>query len=189
LSLSCFRKLSDAWFGVVLDDKRRVISCGFSLKGKEDVSKLVLSTVPRFEEVSESGNDDFALSVLRSLSLIFQGKDPEVVPAIAFENLPPFTRESLMVTAKIPRGYVSTYGAVAAAAGSPRAARAVGNAEARNPFAPLVPCHRVVSSTLELGGYGGGLPVKKAFLVREGVIFEGQKVSQRCLWTPKRESS
>lgn len=183
MAVSCFRKLDEAWFGVILDDKKRVLSCGFSLKGREDVSRQVLNAVQGFPEVYESEDDDYALAVLRSLSLIFQGKEPDVLPTIAFEYLPAFTREALMVTAKIPRSYVSTYGAVAAAAGRPRAARAVGNAEARNPFAPLVPCHRVVSSTLELGGYGGGLPVKKAFLAREGVLFKGEKVSQRSLWT------
>jgi O-6-methylguanine DNA methyltransferase len=189
LTVSRFEKLNDVWFGVVLDDDQRVVSCGFSVEGKEDVSKQVLRAVPKSLKASESNNNGFASSVLRSLSLIYQGKDPEVVPRLAFENLPPFVRKALMVTVEIPRGCVSTYGAVAAAAGSPRAARAVGSAEARNPFAPVVPCHRVVSSTLGLGGYGGGLTVKKAFLAREGVFFEGKKVSARCLWVPRKDSS
>jgi methylated-DNA-[protein]-cysteine S-methyltransferase len=182
LSLSCFKRIDDAWFGVVLDERRRVLSCGFSLKGREDVHRRVLRAVPNRVAVNETEDDEFALSVLRSMRLIFAGKDPETLPAIAFENLPAFTRASLMVTSKIPRGYVSTYGAVAAAAGRPGAARAVGNAEARNPFAPFVPCHRVVNSTRSLGGYGGGLPLKKALLAREGVLFEGSEVSRLCLW-------
>jgi O-6-methylguanine DNA methyltransferase len=65
----------------------------------------------------------------------------------------------------IPVGYVASYGSIAkAAGGSPRA---VGNVMAANPFVPIVPCHRVVSSDFTLGGYGGGLDVKLDFLVRE----------------------
>ena len=71
----------------------------------------------------------------------------------------------LEVTSLVPTGYVASYGSIAkAAGGSPRA---VGNVMARNPFAPLVPCHRVVSSDFTLGGYGGGLDAKLDFLVRE----------------------
>ena len=189
MAVSLFEKLNKVWFGVVLDDERRVVSCGFSLKDKEDISRQVLKAAPESLNNSYSENDGFASFVLRSLSLIYQGKDAEVVPTLALENLPPFVRKALVVTTTIPRGYVSTYGAVAAAAGSPRAARAVGSAEARNPFAPIVPCHRVVASTLGLGGYGGGLTLKRAFLAREGVLFEGKKVSRRCLWIPRKDSS
>ena len=189
MTVSRFEKLNNVWFGVVLNDERKVVSCGFSLKNRDDISNQVLKAVPQSLTVSNSETDGFASSVLRSLSLIYQGKDTEVVPTLAFENLPPFVRKALIVTATIPRGFVSTYGAVAAASGSPRAARAVGSAEARNPFAPIVPCHRVVTSTLELGGYGGGLTVKRAFLAREGVFFEGKKVSRRCLWIPRNDSS
>ncbi len=189
MAVSHFEKLNNVWFGVVLDDERRVVSCGFSLGDKEDISRQVLRAVPKSLKVSDSDHDRFASSVLRSLSLIYQGKDAETVPSLGLENLPPFVRKALKVTATIPRGYVSTYGAVAAAAGSPRAARAVGSAEARNPFAPLVPCHRVVSSSMELGGYGGGLVAKRAFLIREGVSFEGKKVSNRCLWIPRKDAS
>jgi len=65
----------------------------------------------------------------------------------------------------IPAGYVACYGSIAkAAGGSPRA---VGNAMARNPIAPIVSCPRDVSSDFTLGGYGGGLDVKLGFLVRE----------------------
>jgi O-6-methylguanine DNA methyltransferase len=60
---------------------------------------------------------------------------------------------------------VSSYGGVAKAVGG--GPRAVGNVMARNPFPPIVPCHRVVGSDLTLGGYGGGLDVKRSFLVRE----------------------
>jgi len=66
---------------------------------------------------------------------------------------------------KIPSGQVMTYGELAAAAGNPRAARAVGHACSTNTLAPFVPCHRVVAST-GLGNYGFGGPEVKARMLR-----------------------
>jgi O-6-methylguanine DNA methyltransferase len=79
--------------------------------------------------------------------------------------LPAYTRKVLEVASLIPVGYVTSYVSLAKAAGG--GPRAVGNVMARNPFAPIVPCHRVVSADLTLGGYGGGLDVKIEILKRE----------------------
>ena len=68
----------------------------------------------------------------------------------------------------IPFGAVATYQDSAYAVGRPRAYRAVGNANGRNPFPIFVPCHRVVAES-GLGGYGGGLHVKRALLALEGI--------------------
>lgn len=65
---------------------------------------------------------------------------------------------------KIPYGETRTYGEIAAAVGNPKAARAVGMANNRNPISVLVPCHRVIGSGGKLVGYGGGLD-KKRFLL------------------------
>ena len=62
---------------------------------------------------------------------------------------------------KIPKGSVITYKDVAIAIGHPKAARAVANACARNPYAPKIPCHRVIRSNGELGGYSGKGGIKK----------------------------
>ena len=67
----------------------------------------------------------------------------------------------------IPFGGVLTYAELAAAAGSPRAVRAAGQAMARNPVPIVVPCHRVLRSGGALGGYGGGLDVKRWLLDHE----------------------
>jgi methylated-DNA-[protein]-cysteine S-methyltransferase len=71
------------------------------------------------------------------------------------------------VVTRIPAGSTSTYLAVAEACGSASRARAVGAAMARNPFAPLIPCHRVVGSDGTLRGYGGGLEMKRYLLDME----------------------
>ncbi|MBS7633694.1 methylated-DNA--[protein]-cysteine S-methyltransferase [Candidatus Bathyarchaeota archaeon] len=81
------------------------------------------------------------------------------------EHLPKYTGKVLKTALLIPTGYVASYGGIAKAAGG--GARAVGNVMASNPFAPIVPCHRVVCSDMTLGGYGGGLSLKLALLKRE----------------------
>jgi methylated-DNA-[protein]-cysteine S-methyltransferase len=81
-----------------------------------------------------------------------------------------FGRRVLKHTARIPYGKVSTYKEMADAAGSPRAARAAGNALGSNPIPIVVPCHRVLHSGGGLGGYGGGLDNKVLLLKLEGAI-------------------
>ena len=76
---------------------------------------------------------------------------------------------------RIPPGRVATYGDVAAVAGSPGAARAVGNIM-RGCSVPGVPCHRVIAAAGRLGGYGGNLELKRALLRAEGVFVIGHRV-------------
>jgi len=79
------------------------------------------------------------------------------------------------LTARVPRGRVVTYGDIARKLGT-KAYRAVGNALNRNPYAPSVPCHRVVGCDGSLTGFAGGLEKKRKLLQREGIAFMGQKV-------------
>ena len=88
---------------------------------------------------------------------------------IALEKCGEFQRRVLLGEHGIPRGQVSTYGRVASAVGSPGGARAVGQALARNPFPLVIACHRAVRSDGRLGGYRGGLDMKRALLQLEGV--------------------
>ena len=68
---------------------------------------------------------------------------------------------------KIPKGELTTYGEIAASIGKPKAVRAVGTAIGRNPVSYLIPCHRVVRKSGELGGYRWGLEVKKRLIASE----------------------
>ncbi len=72
---------------------------------------------------------------------------------------------------KIPRGKVKTYSQVAKAIGKPLAVRAVANAIGKNPYAPKIPCHRVIRSDGSLGGYSGkgGVKTKRFLLQKEGI--------------------
>ncbi len=79
-----------------------------------------------------------------------------------------FSRRVLKATSRIPYGSVSSYGQIAADAGSPRAQRAAGNALGHNPIPIVVPCHRIVHAGGGIGGYTGGLERKRFLLGVEG---------------------
>jgi methylated-DNA-[protein]-cysteine S-methyltransferase len=82
----------------------------------------------------------------------------------------PFEEAVWGAVAAIPYGETRSYGEVARAVGRPDRARAVGSANARNPVAIIVPCHRVIGSDGSLTGYGGGLERKRALLELEGAL-------------------
>ena len=88
----------------------------------------------------------------------------------------PFQRKVLGMLTQVPFGELVSYGDLAARAGSPGAARAVGAAMAANPVPVVVPCHRVVESSGGLGGYTGGLSYKRKLLAHEGVEVAEQGV-------------
>jgi methylated-DNA-[protein]-cysteine S-methyltransferase len=87
------------------------------------------------------------------------------------DALPPFRRKVLEIVRTIPAGETLSYGEVAAAVGSPGAARAVGQALGRNPFPIVIPCHRVLAAGGRIGGFtaSGGVSVKVKMLAAEGV--------------------
>lgn len=93
-----------------------------------------------------------------------------------------FTRRVLRIVARVPVGRVTTYGTVAALAGRPRAARAVGNIM-REARAPGLPYHRVIAAGGMLGGYGS-LALKRQLLAAEGHIVTARRVRQfeRVKW-------
>jgi methylated-DNA-[protein]-cysteine S-methyltransferase len=109
--------------------------------------------------------------VRRQLDAYFEGRTKRFRTAVDWRLVPQgFFRRVLEETARIPFGAVSTYGTVAKMAGSPRAARAAGNALHENPVPIVVPCHRVVPSSGGIGKYGGQ-EWRKAFLLRlEGAV-------------------
>ncbi len=104
---------------------------------------------------------------------------------LAASSVSIFQRKVYEAVREIPRGYVSTYGIVANKIGC-RSCRAVGQALKRNPFAPVVPCHRVIASDLSVGGFhgkSGGTAVwrKIRLLQGEGVVFKNGKLANSSL--------
>ncbi len=87
-----------------------------------------------------------------------------------------FNQKVWAFTARVPKGQVTTYGAIAHALGS-RAYRAVGNALRQNPYAPQVPCHRVVGSDGRLTGFAQGIARKRQMLQAEGIPVSADRVT------------
>jgi methylated-DNA-[protein]-cysteine S-methyltransferase len=107
--------------------------------------------------------------VRRELDDYFEGRRRDFDVRLDLRSVGDFGRAVLDELARVPYGSTTTYGALAARAGRPRAARAVGTVMNRNPVPIVLPCHRVVGSSGSLVGYGGGLDRKQALLRLEGV--------------------
>jgi methylated-DNA-[protein]-cysteine S-methyltransferase len=108
--------------------------------------------------------------VRRQLDEYFAGKRTHFDVDVDLRPAAPFSRRVLLRLAKVPHGEVTTYGALARAAGNPRAARAVGTVMNRNPIPIVLPCHRVIGANGSLVGYGGGLDRKRLLLSLEGAL-------------------
>jgi methylated-DNA-[protein]-cysteine S-methyltransferase len=104
--------------------------------------------------------------------------------AVAFEICSTFQRRVLLAEYEIPRGWISTYGRISKNLGIMKGARAVGRVLSRNPFPIIIPCHRAVRSNGELGGFQGGLRMKRALLEYEGVSIsnEGKVLTTRIYY-------
>ncbi|MGQ9641818.1 MAG: MGMT family protein [Candidatus Bathycorpusculaceae bacterium] len=158
------KEMEKVWFGVAFEEKE-IFATAFAFSRQKALQSL-LRSIPfnvSFQHLEKPSN--FAGHVMAVLKNIYDGKDVSISFSLATEHLPNYTRRVIEAALLIPTGYVTSYGAIAkAVGGSPRA---VGNVMAMNPFAPLVPCHRVVCSDFTLGGYGGGLNLKLQILRRE----------------------
>ena len=86
-------------------------------------------------------------------------------------NVPPFYRKVLLEVQKVKYGDVASYGKIAQMAGNNKAARIVGTANAKNPLPIIIPCHRIISSNGNIGGYSGGLDKKLFLLNHENKLF------------------
>jgi len=115
-------------------------------------------------------------ALLDKLRRAFEGEpvtyDEPLNPTIGTD----FQRRVWALTREIPRGETRTYGQLARMAGSPGAARAVGQSMARNPWPIIVPCHRVLGSDGSLTGFGGGVDLKRRMLQMEGVRVADQQL-------------
>lgn len=92
------------------------------------------------------------------------------------DDMTEFQSSVIKLVLKVPRGKVTTYKELAIALGRPRAYRAVANALAKNPHPIKIPCHRIVRSDSEIGGYQLGTIRKAKLLVEEGVEVRNKKV-------------
>ena len=108
--------------------------------------------------------------VRRELDEYFAGRRRHFDIEVDVRALPSYNQRVLEELARVEYGTTTTYGALAAKSGNPRAARAVGTVMNRNPIPIVLPCHRVVGSTGKLTGYAGGLDRKERLLRLEGAL-------------------
>ena len=110
-------------------------------------------------------------AVIEGVTALMDGEDVDLSRVeLDMRDVPEFHRRVYEVALQIPRGQTMTYGEIANRLDEPGAARAVGQALGANPFAPVVPCHRVLAAGAKLGGFSaqGGLGTKLRILAIEG---------------------
>ena len=169
------QNIEDTWFALAVNNQQ-IVTSSFGANQHTALNN-VLGNVPfnlPFQVFHEPVAS--AKQTLTTLKCIFDGKEAKTNLALATAHLPAYTKKVLKATSAIPLGYVTSYGLIAKAVGG--GPRAVGNIMASNPFAPIVPCHRVVRANFSLGGYGFGLKAKMQLLGKEKRGFSTQKEIQ-----------
>jgi methylated-DNA-[protein]-cysteine S-methyltransferase len=120
----------------------------------------------RLEAASEDEQHPVLIEAERQLNEYFAGKRKTFSVKLDFIGTP-FQKKVWQAMLRIPFGETRTYGELAKQIGDPRAARAVGAANGRNPIAIIGPCHRVIGASGKLTGYAGGLDAKERLLALE----------------------
>jgi methylated-DNA-[protein]-cysteine S-methyltransferase len=168
----CIKELEGVWFGVACEEEK-IFATSFA-SSEERTLRDLLANIPFDSPFQRSEKiPSFAERVIITLKNIYDGKDAPQNFSLATRHLPEYKTRILEAARLIPPGYVTSYGALAKNTGG--GPRAVGHVMASNPFAPIVPCHRVVGSDFSLVGYGGGLEAKLAFLKREKRGYASEK--------------
>ena len=108
--------------------------------------------------------------IVHQLRAYFAGERRSFDVRLDLRHTTSFQRRVLMAAARVPAGQVVSYGEIARRIGDPRGSRAVGQALRRNPVPIVIPCHRVVAAGGRIGGYTGGLTIKRKLLRLEGAV-------------------
>lgn len=127
----------------------------------------------RFSGLGESAPPDWVGKIItRTKDLLSGGQDDLLDVPLDMTGVSPFHRRVYDLARRIPPGKWLTYGELAAQLGEPGAARAVGQALGHNPFAPIVPCHRILAANGRTGGFSanGGADTKMRMLEIEGAF-------------------
>ncbi|WP_319424458.1 methylated-DNA--[protein]-cysteine S-methyltransferase [Burkholderia plantarii] len=143
---------------------------------KERDGRVPLGTLHDGEDVP------VLLEAARQLSEYFSGQRGRFDVPIRFRGTA-FQQKVWRALLEIPFGETRTYGEIASRIGSPRAVRAVGAANGRNPISIIAPCHRVIGASGDLTGFAGGIDAKKTLLALEGASWGAAKpaAGQRSL--------
>lgn len=134
--------------------------CGLSLAGQMGEDAALAELFARWPAATFTKNEERLRPWVQAAFEVRPSREPVPLYLIGA----PFQIKVWEALLAVPDGHVTTYGALAEAIGNPRAVRAVGTAVGRNPIGYLIPCHRVLRKTGELGGYHWGLSMKRAML-------------------------
>lgn len=133
----------------------------------------------RFAHCAEAPPPPAVQQAIDAITALLRGEPPQPADlthlVLDMDGVPPFHQRVYALARRIPPGETLTYGELARELGEPGAARAVGQALGSNPFAPVVPCHRVLAADARAGGFSanGGVSTKLRMLLTERAQFNG----------------
>jgi methylated-DNA-[protein]-cysteine S-methyltransferase len=152
---------SAGWMGVRASDNG-LTDVILPRQSREDV----LTVLHIMDEVGT----DYFTDLIRRFRAYFDGEAVDFPDEVDVSSGTPFQRGVWEVCRRIPRGVTRSYSELAAETGRSEAARATGSALAKNPLPIIIPCHRVIAANGTLGGFSGGLEMKRHMLELEGAF-------------------
>jgi len=175
------QKIGEMWLAAAIEDEK-VWTTTFTTSEKEAL-KQVLGSLPYNKPFkSEEKSSAIAEKIFETMESMLAGENVSWDFKLEHSHLSKYAQKVLDCLAKVLVGYVTTYKELAKTVGG--GPRAVGQIMARNPFPPLIPCHRVIKADFSIGGYGGGMgnvKLKRALLQREERGFEKpSRVKTEC---------
>ncbi len=162
---------SQEWTVCLLDTPMGEIVLTFTLKGLTALDfgdgdgEASLAT-----EEAPASLDPMIDAVVKELYAFFDGRPTDFADLALDLQGTPFQKRVWQELQRIPRGRTISYKELAERAGSPKACRAAGQANGRNPIPIIIPCHRVIAADGSLGGYSSGLDKKRWLLEHEGAM-------------------
>lgn len=147
----------------------------YLLANEKSLIALDFKKNDKFLAATKSPNHKILILAKKQLNEYFRGKRFEFTVPLEVHGTD-FQQKAWNALLKIPFGYVLSYGEQAKNMKCPKAQRATGSANGKNPIAIIIPCHRIITSTKTLGGFSNDLKIKKMLLEHEGHHFIGDKL-------------
>ena len=161
---------TDMGWVAILGSERGLVRVTLPQRSAQEALKL-LSGVLSYATLSP----DRFKELIKRLRAYFNGHKVSFPDELDLSGATPFQREVWQITRLIPYGETRSYGWLAKKIGKPGASRAIGQALGKNPLPIIIPCHRVICSNGKLGGYSGGLEIKRSLLHLEAVATSYQR--------------
>lgn len=172
------QRIGEMWCAAAIEDEK-VWGTTFATSEKEAVKQLLEGLPYNKPFQSEEKPSPLAEKVFDAMKSVLLGENVSWDFKLERSHLSDYAQKVLDCLAKVPVGYVTTYKALAKTVGG--GPRAVGQIMGLNPFSPIIPCHRVIKADFSIGGFGGGVKLKRTLLQRENKGFEKpSRVKTEC---------